>query len=129
MKIKVSEATPLQLNWLVAQCEGIDLSGKDRSAVTNFLVGCKCQRKYRYSSDWLISGPIIERERIQIFPHNGASEWCGVTHVPRDYYTGILTQDGPTPLVAAMRCYVSSKLGDEVDVPDELLGGTNPAVN
>ena len=28
---------------------------------------------------------------------------------------------GPTPLVATMRCYVASKLGDEVDVPDELV--------
>jgi hypothetical protein len=27
---------------------------------------------------------------------------------------------GPTPLVAAMRCYCASKLGDEVDVPEEL---------
>jgi hypothetical protein len=30
-------------------------------------------------------------------------------------------QYGPTPLIAAMRCYVASKLGDEVEVPDELL--------
>ena len=30
--------------------------------------------------------------------------------------------DGPTPLVAAMRSYVSSKLGDKVEVPDELIG-------
>ena len=29
---------------------------------------------------------------------------------------------GPTPLIAAMRCYVASKLGDEVEVPVELLG-------
>ncbi len=28
---------------------------------------------------------------------------------------------GPTPLIAAMRCYVASKLGDEVDIPEELL--------
>jgi hypothetical protein len=28
---------------------------------------------------------------------------------------------GPTPLIAAMRCYVASKMGDEVDVPDELV--------
>jgi hypothetical protein len=27
---------------------------------------------------------------------------------------------GPTPLIAAMRCYVASRLGDEVDVPEEL---------
>lgn len=28
--------------------------------------------------------------------------------------------NGPTPLISAMRCYVAFKLGDEVDVPDEL---------
>jgi hypothetical protein len=28
---------------------------------------------------------------------------------------------GPTPLIAAMRCYVASKLGDEVEIPAELL--------
>jgi hypothetical protein len=27
---------------------------------------------------------------------------------------------GPTPLIAAMRCYVQSKLGDEVEAPEEL---------
>lgn len=26
-----------------------------------------------------------------------------------------------TPLIAAMRCYVASKLGDDVDVPEELV--------
>ena len=29
---------------------------------------------------------------------------------------------GPTALIAAMRCYVASKLGEEVDVPEELCG-------
>lgn len=28
---------------------------------------------------------------------------------------------GPTPLIAICHCYVASKLGDEVDVPEELL--------
>ena len=27
---------------------------------------------------------------------------------------------GPTPLVAAMRCYVASRLGDEVEISEEL---------
>jgi hypothetical protein len=30
-------------------------------------------------------------------------------------------QNGPTPLVAAMRCYVASKLGDTVEIPDDLV--------
>lgn len=29
-------------------------------------------------------------------------------------------QEGPTPLIAAMRCFVYSKLGDEVEIPEEL---------
>ena len=29
--------------------------------------------------------------------------------------------EGKTPLIAAMRCYVESKLGSEVDIPEELL--------
>jgi hypothetical protein len=29
--------------------------------------------------------------------------------------------DAPCPLVAAMRCFVASKLGDKVEVPKELL--------
>lgn len=27
---------------------------------------------------------------------------------------------GPTPLIAAMRCYVASKLGDNVEIPEKL---------
>jgi hypothetical protein len=27
---------------------------------------------------------------------------------------------GPTPLIAAMRCYVASKMGDEIELPEEL---------
>jgi hypothetical protein len=27
---------------------------------------------------------------------------------------------GPTPLIAAMRCYVASKIGLEVEIPEEL---------
>lgn len=113
MKIKVSEATPLQLNWLVTQCEGVDLSGKDRSAATNFLIECKCQRKHRYSTDWSQGGPLLERE-IARLEDLGDEGWeaCGYG----------FTATGPTPLIAAMRCYCASKLGDEVEIPDELLG-------
>jgi hypothetical protein len=32
----------------------------------------------------------------------------------------ISESEGPTPLIAAMRCYVASKLGDEVEIPSEL---------
>ena len=60
--------------------------------------------------NWDQAGPIIEREEITITPCNGA--WDAMS---RGYFGY-----GPTPLIAAMRCYVASKLGDEVEIPPEL---------
>jgi hypothetical protein len=60
-----------------------------------------------YSSEWEYGGPIIEREGIALIP-GWTAERPG------------FSADGPTPLIAAMRCYVSSKLGDTVDIPEEL---------
>jgi hypothetical protein len=76
--------------------------------------------EYRYhpSTNWAQGGPIIERERLLIQPELGkegaGNAWYCVAITPHDAY-------GETPLVAAMRCYLVSKLGDEIDVPEELL--------
>lgn len=68
-----------------------------------------------YSTDWADGGPIIEREKIllDIVGPDDDQEWEG-------RIVGVWMEYGPTPLVAAMRCYVGSKLGNEVEVPDEL---------
>ena len=71
----------------------------------------KHARGFCPSTDWAQGGPIIEREKITI-------EWTGedwMAYVWHDH-----EWFGPTPLIAAMRCYVASKLGDEVDVPEEI---------
>ena len=62
-----------------------------------------------FSKDWAQGGPIIERELIAIH-----GDWKATL--------GEGTYEGPTPLIAAMRCYVASKLGAEVDVPELLQG-------
>lgn len=68
-----------------------------------------------YGADWSYGGPIIEREWIELGAYH--DQWRAVFHGE----DGSIYQDGPTPLVAAMRCYVASKLGDEVEIPEELL--------
>jgi hypothetical protein len=78
------------------------------------------------STDWSQGGPIIEHEKLCV----GYQHQLGPAYVPlldpatvcwaRTTAGGYLKY-GPTPLIAAMRCYVASKLGDEVDIPDELL--------
>jgi hypothetical protein len=107
--MKTNEATPRQLNWLAAKCEGIVWEQGDLDA-GEYGPG------FAPATDWAHGGPIIEREMIELIPQ-GPALWDAVyrgQHIPLD---------GPTPLIAAMRCYVASKLGDELEVPVELQGG------
>lgn len=116
--IKVSEATPGQLDWLVAKCLGE--SEDETLDPLTWLYTAKPTGCWDFCTNWAQGGPIIEREAHNLFKHNGGTEWCCACNVPRDGYTAIVTADGPTPLIAAMRCYVASKLGDTAEVPEEL---------
>lgn len=129
--IKVSEATGPALDWLVAKCEGYKNLRKD--VFSSELVmdpprveyGAVALSELNYSTDWAQGGQLIEREAHNLFKHNGGTDWCCACNVPRDGYTAIITADGPTPLIAAMRCVCCSKLGDVVDIPEELCPQQN----
>lgn len=69
-----------------------------------------------YASDWAFAGPIIEREKIQTTPCEGYWEANGIGAG----YSDDTFHTGPTPLIAAMRCFVASKLGETVEIPEEL---------
>ena len=65
------------------------------------------------STDWAQGGPIIERERISVVAMpDGSWQAQGINLRPHFH--------NPTPLIAAMRCYVASKLGDDIEIPKEL---------
>lgn len=91
-------------------------------------------RHYLPTVDWNIAGPIIQRENIQLTPptvrvhRNGGPHagwgmsgvWGATTwHAGANGRRAIAYHES-CPLVAAMRCYVSSKLGDELDLPDDV---------
>jgi len=115
--MKTSELTKAVLNWAVAKCEGA--TDEWHTDKPFFWDGVPCVREaghdveYTPSTDWAQGGPIIEREEIAIFLEYPKS-WCATN--------GDVRSPGDTPLMAAMRCYVVSKLGDniEIDVPDDL---------
>ena len=116
MKLKTYELQGAALDWAVAKAIG----------------EYKPVAVPAYSTDWSQGGPIIEREKIGVWwathyvdedgveygnhwyaetgctDENADSRYCGVT-------------DAQTPLIAAMRCYVAGQLGDEVEVPDEIV--------
>jgi hypothetical protein len=101
--MKTSELTGAALDWAVAKCEGHLPEGY------SFDPHIHC-----YSTSWTKGGPIIEREinRVQEITE-GLWEAEAWSH----------TEEGPTPLIAAMRCYVASKFGNTVEIPNELAKG------
>ena len=119
--MKTSESTKAVLNWAVAKCEGA--TDEWSSDAPFFWDGVPCIRigghdvNYRPSTDWEKGGPIIEREGIEICRLDNG-EWRAQLHAKG--FGPYCRQYGPTPLIAAMRCFVVSKLGDEVNVPDDL---------
>jgi hypothetical protein len=100
MKIKTSELNERALDWAVGKIEWT--AGSDAGLCEEF-----CP-----STDWAHGGPIIERGEIQLTVDDG--QWCA--------RLGGIWSHHYSPLIAAMRCLVASKIGDEVDVPEELVG-------
>lgn len=109
--MKTSELTGAALDWAVQQCEG---ARKDIDFVW------WTDDHYTPSSDWSQGGPIIERERIAVGFDGFDDVDAALPIWSACKYVDGFERYGPTPLIAAMRCYVASKLGDDVDVPEEL---------
>ena len=123
MKIKTSELQGAALDWvvtiLVAKAEGYpDFVLDTKHFLKMHILGEPLN--YDYSTWWAQGGPIIERERIG-FKFSGDFGFCAWKSYGMGPHQNEHSQYGPTPLIAAMRCYVASKLGDEVEVPDELV--------
>jgi hypothetical protein len=123
VSVPVSELAGLALGSAVAKCEGRPLQkGPGRTWqywTTNGELGI-----YDPSANWSLAGPIIEREGIAtacVDGEKGSEIWRGWLSDPWHLLGNVHSYIGPTPLIAAMRCYVASKLGDTVEIPKELL--------
>jgi hypothetical protein len=111
-KMKTSELTGAALDWAVAKCE--------KSINDHFAIQWE-QGHRNYSSDWSQGGPIIERNRISLRPDYWENGGCRAFIDRGGSAKNVVgAMHGPTPLIAAMRCLVASKLGDEVEIPKEL---------
>jgi hypothetical protein len=114
MKINTSELTGAALNWAVEKIEFMR-----HSLESDFCGGVAYARGY--SIDWGQGGPIIERERMDIECWDFHSmPWKASMWWDDESSSGDIQMYGTTPLIAAMRCYVASKLGDEIEIPEEL---------
>jgi hypothetical protein len=134
MKIKTSELQGAALDWAVAQAMGKTIyrskSGKWMTANYGDFNPRHGTPWFVPSTDWAQGGPIIEREKLGVWwathyvDADGVeygNHWYCETGCTDDNYDSQHIATGPTPLIAAMRCYVASKMGDEIELPEELI--------
>lgn len=122
--MKTSELTGAALDWAVCEATGLLAAYTQFRTGKNFLKvwGVAKNAHLHPSTDWAQGGPIIERELLMIEPVFWTVEgWHWVAYVlgPNNLDENY-EQRGSTPLIAAMRCYVASKLGDNIEIPEEL---------
>jgi hypothetical protein len=122
--MRTLELTGAALDWAVAKAEGktpkIQCTSFRDAFIYRVYLGWSYEHsssgsivEYRPSTDWAQGGPIIEREFIEL---TCTDEWKAFMR----FQSNPCDEDGPTPLIAAMRCYVESKLGHEIEIPEEL---------
>lgn len=139
MKVKTSELTNLALDWAVAKALGCEVVmfrdhfrkiaagawdeerlAKRLETMSNFVcyidtVG-NAQPIPTYHKDGAQAVLTLHREKLLVRPEPD-DEWSSWKHGAREpHYSR-----GSTPIIAIWRCFVAYKLGDEVDVPEELV--------
>jgi Protein of unknown function (DUF2591) len=112
--MKTAELTGAALDWAVAKCEGAYIPSVDTDIDGSKRINYGGMYP-EWSTDWAQGGPIIEREMIALLlqPYGEPYVW-EATNGAEFFYAD-------KPLVAAMRCYVASELGDEIEIPAELM--------
>lgn len=130
-KIKTSELTEAALDWAVATCQGLPIQHDPMGFGPHYAEGGYwiwddagplnkrdyrlIGRQYSPSTIWSQGGPIIERKGIGLFFDRACGNRWRATHPVAPCYLHA------SALIAAMRCYVASELGDEVEIPEKLL--------
>ena len=125
-KKMTAELTGAALDWAVAKCEGF-VQADDPPWEAGY-------EPFAYSTDWALAGPIIEREHVRLQPTITAGGYrtpvavdavMAMIELPNGATVyrpdAVVTEYGPTPLIAAMRAYAASKLGSVVEIPTELM--------
>jgi hypothetical protein len=121
--INVSEASGQTLDWLVAKCEeqrGVKF-GTGFSGEMLLLDEHEFGHRLDYSTNWARGGPIVNQMlvdglqlKLNEYPRGECTKFVASLPTPTVF------NFGPTPLIAAMRCYCVSRLGNTAEVPDEL---------
>ena len=117
MKVKTSELTGAALDWAVGFALCLEANGGRIVQARDLMSAAIRNGMASPSTNWAQGGPLLEGERILVQPEIGkdgaGNAWSAIAIEGFECF-------GPTPLIAAMRVFVMTKLGDEVDLPSGL---------
>src|SRR5690606_21965244 len=120
--MNVRELSGVALDWAAAKADGLepyvcdfDYWAVDCADCLEMEIGGEFEDSYSPTVSWDLGGPLIHKHGLWLSDDNDDPEQPHISSI-----RGAHMQVGPTPLVAAMRALVASKLGDEIEVPDEL---------
>jgi hypothetical protein len=116
-RLRVWEFEGAQLDLVVAQTAGLQgaqiVDGACMVPRPQAQPGESFLVHFRPTSNWADAGPIVERHAISIWRYPDLDSWHAGTQFNFVREEGLKIQNycqGPTPLVAAMRTFVASKL-------------------
>jgi hypothetical protein len=117
--MKTNELTGTALDWAVAKAEGLLAFGwEDDMGLLKITLSTGETEYFTPTMKWEQSGPIIEREGISVMYRTGVRM---IANINGQYEQTIgHLHKGNLGLIVAMRCYVASKLGDDIEIPKEL---------
>jgi hypothetical protein len=120
MKHKTAELDGPLLDAAVAKAEGFtEFWWSESRGCFVYQAGPQHHLSLPSMKEWGNAGPLIERERI-IWNSFVSGEWEALALAAPGLVERIDKgkMRGPTPLIAAMRAYVASKFGEEVELPN-----------
>lgn len=120
MLLKSYELTSPALDWAVGIAANVDgLLFKNK-----VLYEGNGRKSYYPSDDWYLVGPLLDELKMSVM-HVEDDDPLPIEDGP--WTAAVPGADwgytGPTALIAICRCYVQHKLGDDVEIPDELFKG------
>ena len=124
MKVKTTELTGISLDYAVALASGATAFQSDDirwfftlHGDTYALSSGWGSMSYHPSTNWAQGGPLIQMYEIDLKSVEEGVWQASNIFDDMEWYHFL----GYSPLEAAMRCHVAHKLGEEVEIPEELL--------
>lgn len=118
--VHTKDLSRIALDWAMATCAKLSI-GTVGPHYIEIDIPEGDRRVYTPTSDWGQGGPIVAEMIEEGFRIEKADFGLGVKYWKVEPGDRLINAYGKTPLEAAVRCRVLTKLGEAVDVPDTLL--------